>query len=198
MFSRTGGARFGDQYGMLLAGFASLIFDSIINPDDAEFLINEMDFDDFGTLETDADHNEALNHLLTTKIKLTGRENTYEDLVGNLIRDLLEGNDGVSKVTQEAQVSSGMRPDGRTASLKEIEKTLNNLGIRPKVEKDGNNYVAIVSSNHAELQKIWRGTKWNSNWSTPLARIDGSLKNKPVRVSGRTTKCVLIPTVNFT
>jgi putative DNA primase/helicase len=197
VFARTGGARFGDQYGMLIAGFSSLIFDGVMGVDDAELVIKEMEFEEFGTSEIEADHNEALGHLLTSKIRLTGRENTYEDLVGNLIRDYLAGNDGVSSHTQQAQAAMGMQPDGRTASLKEIEKTLNNLGIRPKVEKDGKTYVAIVSSNHAELSKIWRGTKWNGNWSTPLGRIDNAIANKPVRVSGKVSKCVLIPASHF-
>ena len=59
------GSRFGDQYGMLLAGFSVLVQDEPFDLMSAEALINKVELNDDKT----ADHNDCLEHLLSSATK---------------------------------------------------------------------------------------------------------------------------------
>lgn len=184
-FARKGGARFGDQYGMLLAGFASLIHDEVISGEDAQMIIDTMDFSEEKVVAENADHDDALSHLLTSSIRFSGEKNGETELVGKLISQVLNF-DPANSVEKnfQGEVVRDFRPLNE-----ERKKTLQRIGIKVSSE-----FVAIASSNHAELAKLWRGTKWAENWSTPLARLDGAQKNKSVRFpEEKPRKCVKIP-----
>jgi putative DNA primase/helicase len=60
-----GGARFGDQYGMLLAGYSVLLQDEPIELVDAENLANQIESND----DKAADHNDCLEHLISSTTK---------------------------------------------------------------------------------------------------------------------------------
>ncbi len=165
------GARFGDQYGMLLAGVAILMQDDVINQEQADFLADKIRLDEEKEEAAVTDHDNALNHLLTKRvlIEVMIGENSYQARLDKREFAL-------------AEAISRARGDVR------IKEALQRLGI--KVESD---YVAIASS-HNELEAtVYRGTQWSQTWANSLARIPGSERNKQVWMAGRNQKSVRIP-----
>jgi putative DNA primase/helicase len=63
--------RVGQQYGMLLAGYYSLISDEIVTDDIAKSMVEEMSEDDINANENIADEENCLQHLLTSRIQIT-------------------------------------------------------------------------------------------------------------------------------
>lgn len=191
-FSRRSGARFGDQYGMILAGFSSLIWDEILTLEDAEFIVDEMDFTEEKEESNVSDHGDALNHLLTKKIVFDSVNfRRSESLVGRLITDVLKESPFVTRVkgsgynTYSYDQHTGPTQNERIAALQ-------NIGIVVSSKFD---YVAVASK-HAELARLWSGTKWASNWATPLLRIEGAARST-VRVNKEPKTSIKIPAKYF-
>lgn len=185
-FARLGGARYGDQYGMILAGVSVVSFDGVLSDDDAEWLAQQLEPDDAKSDDKITDHDEALQHLLSTKIPVQLNERRAEMLIGDIIRDALSNRPATERVKPPGEAYTcevKVRPD----SL-ERKQALQNIGIKVLSKLD---YVAIRSAGHAELARIWRGTKWSANWSTPLSRVGGAKKGT-VRM-GKTENAIKIP-----
>lgn len=174
-------SRFGDQYGMILAGYSILLQDGVIDASDAEFLADNVELDEEKEVAKQADHDDALTQLLTTKVNFEGASSRREMLIGDLIQSQIE------QATRAASSAVGglvIDPAEKNALL--------TLGIR--VDSDS---VAITAANHAELEsKVWRSTKWSQIWGNSLARLAGA-KRQAVRISGHSTKCVVIPIAFF-
>lgn len=68
LFAGTSGQRFGDQYGMLLAGYSILMQDEPINEHQARLLINHITLEEEREAAKIADQQNALEHLLTSKL----------------------------------------------------------------------------------------------------------------------------------
>lgn len=172
VFATKVGSRFGDQFGMLLAGYSILIYDNIITQEEAEFLVDQFDFEEEKEEVKDRDHDDALTHLLTTKT-------TYETLTGVrkevLIGELISTAQGLTSASAEHQA-------------------LLRLGIKVDSET-----VSIVQANHSEMERvIWRGTKWSNIWGKSLARLHGAKKSQTIWFKGIGAKrCVVLPHCNF-
>lgn len=168
-FAKKAGSRFGDQYGMLLAGYCLLIYDDIIKDEEADYLVSQINLDDEKEEIKDRDHDDALNHLLTTKIPYEGIGGIRtEDSIINLI---------------VKTISSG-------GSSNAANQALLNLGIKAE-----SGFVSVVQANHSELEKnVWRNTKWSNIWGKSLSRVSGATKNQSVWFRGiGNKKCVKIP-----
>lgn len=162
-FNRSNaGQRFSDQYGMLLAGYALLLSDEVATTEDADFIVSQIGLQDARELSSQQDHIDCLNHLLTTKV----RYDSHEASVGELI---FKAHQFVGKGFSSEQ-----------------ESALKRVGIRVSSTE-----VAIASSNHAELAKLFKGSRWEFGWST-LDRIDGASRKK-VRFDGLTKNCIVLP-----
>lgn len=77
--------RFGDQYGMLLAGYSILLQDEPLSEAEAEFLADHVLLSDEREEAKVADHDECWNYLLTKKIKIVDNTDTYELSIGDAI-----------------------------------------------------------------------------------------------------------------
>lgn len=167
--AKKASSRFGDQYGMLLAGYASLIFDGEIDAEDAEFLAEQVNLDEERENSKIADHDDALARLLSTRIHL---ETGKTAIIGDVIQTIL-------------------KPHG-PIDVNYYRKILAEIGIR--VEFD---FVSVVSSlTHAEQRRrIWENTKWADCWGVTLSRLSGASKGSQIWLSGKNWKCVKIPTV---
>lgn len=176
--ARRADSRFGDQYGMILAGVSILLQDGPIDETDAEFLAENVGLDEEREIAKQADHDDALKHLLTTKTSYLDGTTRTDSLIGSLIEK------------QYKSLSGGL---GANVVFTQNEKNaLLTLGIR--VELD---FVGIVASNHAELEsKVWRNTKWSNTWGNSLQRIKGTEKKK-MRVSGKPEWVIQIPISTF-
>lgn len=82
--ARQSRQRTGQQIGMLLAGYASLITDQVIAEDDAEWLVCEMNLDAEKN-ERVSEELECLNHLLTSRLTLD-QSARFSMTVGDIIR----------------------------------------------------------------------------------------------------------------
>ncbi len=169
MGKSASGQRFADQYGMLLAGYATLLQDEPMNEVQAEILTRHVKLEE--EKEEVSDQESALAHLLTTKVRYDYVETSKDDLVEGLI----------SHVAREP-----------TAETPE-KKALLNLGI--KVSSDR---VFIAIPEHAELEaRVYRGTRWSRAWAVPLSRLAGASRPTAQRIDGRVKKCISIPLFHF-
>lgn len=170
--AKRASSRFGDQYGMILAGYSILLQDEAIDEHDADYIAEMVDLRDEKESATIADHDDALTHLLTSKISVQGKN---EELIGRLI----------STVWHSMQKPAAVLPD-------EERNALLRIGIRIDSEN-----VSVVASGHAELEmRVWRGTKWSKIWGNSLKRLNGA-EYKNVRVGGKVFKCAVLPSDIF-
>jgi putative DNA primase/helicase len=167
-------SRFGDQYGMLLAGYSILLTDEPLDLADAEIIAENVELSEEKEVAKAADQDDALAHLLTTKVNFGSGSTRQDSSIGTLI----------DRAKRRKDLAPGLLDDERNALLM--------LGIR--VDPDS---VAIISTNHAELERlVWRGTKWSQIWGNTLARLHGAEK-KRVRIGGPPCWAVVVPIDTF-
>lgn len=78
--AQRSGSRFGDQYGMILAGYASLIYDGKLTQEEAEFFADHVELQELKE-EKSADHEDCLVHLLTSTVTENGRKTSISNLI---------------------------------------------------------------------------------------------------------------------
>ncbi len=162
--ARQVGQRFGDQYGMLLAGYSILIQDEPITDEEAWELSQNMSLIDEREIALNTDHEDALTHLISKKIQIMNAEGQRIDFsCGEAIS----------------------RANGTIGQW--IREGLQQLGIR--VDEDS----VFIASQHTELEsQIYRGTRWSQNWAHALCRISGAEK-KVVWVFKKSYRGVSLP-----
>jgi len=63
----------------------------------------------------------------------------------------------------------------------------------PNKPVPGREYVA-VASNHQGLARIFEQSRWNKGvWSQSLGRVQGAVKNYPIRIAKVNMKATLVP-----
>lgn len=165
--SRKADSRFGDQYGMILAGYSILVQSTPITQEDADFICENIELDEEKQVSKQADHDDAMSHLLSTAITYEAALGRKTLTIGAMIQTLFKYQD------------TGMK------------EALLNLGI--KVESD---HVAIVTPNHAALESaVWRGTKWSQSWGIIL-RVPKAERKKQ-RIDGMPRWAINIPADYF-
>jgi putative DNA primase/helicase len=168
--AQKGSARFGDQHGMLLAGFYSLINDGLLDEIGIEKLIDNLGLEDERAESGVTDESECLDFIFNKKTRhssLSGQ--TTEMSIGDLIETVRK-----SPVSCDAE-----------------KKTLKNLGIA--VESDD----LIVASSHPELRNLFLsggGERWANCWGRTLSRLVGARKGREsVRFGAATSRYLRIP-----
>jgi hypothetical protein len=146
------GQRFGDQYGMLLGGYWMLTSDTVVTREEAENFIKGMDFeDDTEHQEIVTDHEECLDQILTTKIRVDGAKEAYSE----------------ESPTRPVSGHTDLTV-GQIIASDNLDwlASLRTYGI---VVEDVNIYVA---NNHAELRRqVFKGTRWERDWKKSLRRL---------------------------
>lgn len=104
-FSQKVTTRFGDHYGMLLAGTSILLSDSVLTSDEVDTLVQGMEMPQERTQAKVADHHDCLTHLLTTKVRIEVGISTSEKTIGELIEAAKESTD-VRRALQRYGVSA--------------------------------------------------------------------------------------------
>lgn len=158
------GSRYGQQVGMLLAGYYSLLSDEPIDGETAieiieEFWPNETEEHaasggeekkkktDEAIIEAgEKDHFSCLNHLMNSIVMIQDADGKY---LRKSIAEVLES--------------------GRPYELKKY-------GIKA----EANETFFIVANNHPELEKIFLRTHWGKNWKNALIRLPNSEPTKPI------------------
>jgi putative DNA primase/helicase len=147
--------RFGDQYGMLLAGYSILISDEPLSEEEAEMLVSHVKLSEEKEQAKVADHNDALTQINTSVIQIEREEsnNRQETYVK---RD--------SWVVSDAIIAS--------KSDMNVKRGLLAYGIR--VELD---YVWFAGPSHGVFAKtFFKGTHWEKSYIASLARTAGAEK----------------------
>lgn len=157
--------RFGQQYGMLLAGWYSLISDSPVTVEIAKSAISDFGFADEKQEASVTDEQECLDQILTTRISLSIQDVPganplrIEKSIGEILEDNVKG---------------------------ELE-SLKDYGILRESK------CIYVANQHATLLKfVFEKTRWSNCWAKTLARLPGAEKCVPKWIAGKTTRCVKI------
>jgi putative DNA primase/helicase len=163
-------ARFGQQYGTLMAGYAALINDHPISFEAAELLVKRLDLTTEAQVVDEKDEVGCINHLMNTKVPVDlGALGRSERSIGELIRLAQTGGDQV--VYQNVLGRIGM---------KIYEHSL------------------CLANDHTELNKLFRWTKWTSGWRKSLERIPGAhTPDKSIRFCGTKMRHLAIPLVTL-
>lgn len=174
--AKRANSRFGDQYGMVLAAYSIMIMDEPFTEQDAEWLADQVELVEEKEVAKVADHDDALTHMLTTKVQFDRQTFSIRELIG-----LVWGS-----VKKNQSLATWL--DTGDAASSEYKKVLSRLGIR--VDSD---FVAVVSCNHAELERtVWTRTNWSKTWGNSLSRLPGAVKKK-YRIGGITKPAICIP-----
>lgn len=192
-FGKHGG-RIADQFGTLLAAAHLVLSDG---PPDLEELHDWgqlLSIDHLAEASDNADDATRCGyHLLTSPVQLAGHG--APRLVSDWLGDATEPNPWLpgDMQWQEAQ-------DKRASA----ERMLGKVGMRifvgaaggsdgPNKPMPGREYVA-VASNHQGLAKIFDQSRWNRGvWSQSLGRVQGAVKNYPIRIAKVNMKATLVP-----
>lgn len=169
---KSPGQRFGDQYGMLLAGYSLLVQDDALTDAQADYFANQVTLDEARETAKISNQLDAKQHLVTTRIQfetMTGRD---EMLIGEMIERVWRR--GESSIDQYDK------------------KALLRLGIRVDL-----NFVYIAVPLHAEQEaRVWRQTQWSKVWSGALKNLTGAVV-KNVKIDGQTKRCIVIHISEF-
>lgn len=142
------GKRYGQQTGMILAGYWALDSDKPITDIEAKYLI-----DDFNPVEDMVnsinDEDECLNHLLTWRFSVASPDGFRTDMT---VSEIFAMDKGIKK--------------------SDYISYLQNYGLY--LYKDTH---LFISSTHAELAKVYRGTKW-TKWNPNILRVDKMNSNE--------------------
>jgi hypothetical protein len=151
-----GDARLADTIGPLLAGYWVLVSDSAATPDDANTLVGLCGLNRHINQREETDQVRCLEALLSRVMALP------EVVSGFLIRQPMSIGEAIAKICSNP-----------TGSL-ELQNRLTQLGLRVTMMKGRWAILVANSPEHAELRKLFRGTKWqHGGWPTTLRRLPG-------------------------
>lgn len=138
--------RFGQQVGTLLAGFWSLEHQEAITEREAAAILSELDFKEECDDSKLADEQECLRHLMTWKL-------SFKKPDGHVIETTLE------RIITSSVYQTAIELEG-----------LKNYGMMYKDK------CLWVYNNHAELQKIFKSTRW-TQWYRSLLRLKNAQRS---------------------
>lgn len=170
-FSGAVSQRYGQQAGTLLAGWWMLQSDKAITPEEAALVVADLELDDEKETAKETDEKDCLEHLLTSKCRYTVTDDNK--ISGNPVEIRYEKSFDEMLKNYQTDMDSALRTHG----------------IRVKGD-----YFQVANT-HAELSKIYKGTRWADNWSSALVRITGASKAAGLSLDAdhRSVRCVKIP-----
>jgi len=175
-------ARFGQQYSVLLAGWALCQSDRILSDDDAKFIVNSTDLEQKLQDQGEDDETDCFGYLMAKKVSIRTEHLSTDILVGELIH----------KTIDALQRPAGY---GHSSGVdKEWVNSLMNYGMRVKGD-----YV-YIANNHPEIKSLFRDTKWVNNYDRSLKRVAGADSNDNKSQyfgAGLSKKCTRLPIASF-
>lgn len=130
VFAQKVSQRFGQQYGMIMAGYSILIKDEALDQREAEILVESLKMEDAKIQAMTADHEDCLNFILTKKVTLQ---------IGDLGQRL------------DFPLSEAIK---KASTNPQFERSLHGYGIAVDFDK------FFVHTNNTELRTICRDTRW--------------------------------------
>ncbi len=158
--SRGGDARLADTFGYLLAAYWSFISTTAASASEAESLVDEAGIAARVTSQTVLDEQECLNAMLTRVLTFEGQG----------------GGRNTSRKLSIAEAIKEMVEDRRGS--RSISDRLAQLGIRVGLFKGRWLVLVANSGNHAELRRVFSGSKWaHGGWGMVLRRLPGGVES---------------------
>ena len=156
--------RHGQQYGMLLAGYAVLASDCVLTEEQAANLIVNAGVAQPATMASDsADEKECVDHIMDSQVRLLIDSNTSEGTIRGFVET----------------VALGASP--------ELRSKLQEFGVDTL---DG--YVYVAAGN-PQLARLFSNTAWERNWTGSLGRVPGAARGCVHWFGKQQKKSVKIP-----
>lgn len=154
--SSGGDARLADTIGHLLAGYWLMVSDKVATSEDAQTLVGLCGIGRYLEQREESDHVRCLEALLS-------RVHALPRFIGKcVVRQPMSIGQAISAICEDP-----------TGSL-ELQSRLTQLGLRVAQHKGRWVLMVANSPEHSELQKLFRGTKWqDGGWSLTLRRLPG-------------------------
>lgn len=169
--AHLGEQRAGDQIGVLLAGAFSLVSDHAVTYDQALKWIGEQDWAEERSLASTRDEISLLHYILEYQVRVETRSATVGRTIGELVLCAM------GLISAENDIPPG-----------HANEVLRRMGM--KVAEDH----LYISNSDANIQKMLAFSKWPSNHSKVLERLEGATKEESQRFSaGVKTRAVKIP-----
>lgn len=167
--SRGGDSRLADTFGYLLAAYWAFTCNQAASAHDAETLVDGAGIAARVKSQTVLDEQECLNAMLTRVLAFEGqgggRSTTRKLAIGEAIREVVAD---------------------RRAAQPVVER-LAQLGIRVALVKGHWMVFVANSGNHAELRRVFAGSKWaHGGWGMVLRRLPGGAESTQRIGTGQT------------
>lgn len=156
-------ARFAQQYGILLAGYAALTCETVLNRETAEQIVAMLKFADQKYSMEEKDEEHCLDWLLSQVISVNGSAGREDRSIQDLVR------------TEETWSA-----------------VLEMYGIRVG-ERKGDTVTIYVANNHPKLKHFYERTRWQAGWGATLLRLPGAERDRIRFCGGNSRHAVKIP-----
>lgn len=192
IFATKHSNRFGQQYGTLLAGWASLIYDRVLTDIECGELVSQVNLDREEASSGTPDHEECFLYMMEKEFRIGGIDD--RPLVTTLLKRLFVFANEKKTMAYEWDLLNTPGKD-KDAFWKETKTSLGELGIAPAFLKDKG--PGLVFTHHPIMDEIFKGTKWAINWTGSLKRLRGAGTSKVVRILGKQKRGVFVPIEHF-
>jgi putative DNA primase/helicase len=175
---KFGTARFGDQYGHLLAGAYSLNSDDKLTLGQAQDFISEFNWSTYAEKLDDDQEGECLQTILETRVRIDGALHTETVSIGQLLNRWITRS--------------------YTDNIK--EPTLDSFFADYGFKKDKEMEFVQMANNAQQIKKLLDGTPFADNYANVLRRIEGVEKyNTPIWFGPavKTQRCIGLPFTFF-
>lgn len=163
---KSPGQRFGDQYGMLLAGYSLLLSDEPMDDAQADLLASHVTLEDAREAAGYSDEQACLDTLLTKKITLqvTSREGREERI--------------------ELSVAQAIHASKDHEAYRGALETYGILCREGRL---------CIRTRHTELENlVYKGTRWSHSWAKALIRLRGA-EHKKAWITQKTCDSISLP-----
>ena len=159
-----GTVREGDQYGTMLAGCWSLCEDREATQKDAEYMLQNLEWDEHVATKESNESEKTLAAILERKIRSNVGEVTLYEVI-NTARNGANGD---------------LSQDEATNLLGRHGMRLNETGV-------------LISNNSNAITDLMKGSPFQADWRGQISRLDGVTKfDKIVRINGTPSRCIHI------
>ena len=157
-------ARFGQQYGTLLAGYAALLSDECLSDVEIDGILDGINLVEESEIIHEKDEGDCAQYLLQKILK------------------------NVDSLSLGAKVDRSVSELIRIVIKDDIDApTLSRYGMKIQ---DG---FLVVAKKHPELSALFSGTKWVTGWSKALSSINGAKKGGVIRSGKNITRSIMLP-----
>lgn len=173
--------RLADQYGTLLAGAATLIYDHPISHEGALNFIRMFDWSTFHEAAREDESTDALSAMMQIEVQVDVASGLHSHREGRSVGELV-------RVVAEGLTRDGVDP-GEAAAV------LGRIGIRAQPRSIDRKAGILVANKSERMTKLLKGQPWAVDWRRYLRRLPGAEAYPvPIRFAdGFTQRATFVP-----